>query len=165
MAREIEETLATERVGRGPGVAAGLDRRALRDSDEHASRGLAGEGAADRRADGRTHRAEEGAAQGPAAARARRVVPHQLHAARKSAKRLRYAAELLTDVVPRAAKIVKAAKKEQTVLGDHQDLMVAAEFLRQQGGQAGTRPGHNGFTYGLLMARVEEQAALIRARL
>ena len=91
--------------------------------------------------------------------------PEQLHAARKSAKRLRYAAELLTDVVPRAAKIVKAAKKEQTVLGDHQDLMVAADFLRRQGAQAGTRPGHNGFTYGLLMARVEEQAARIRARL
>ena len=91
--------------------------------------------------------------------------PEQLHAARKSAKRLRYAAELLTDVEPRAAKIVKAAKKEQTVLGDHQDLMVAADFLRRQGAQAGTRPGHNGFTYGLLMARVEEQAARIRAKL
>jgi CHAD domain-containing protein len=91
--------------------------------------------------------------------------PAQLHAARKSAKRLRYAAELLTDVAPKAGKIASAAKKQQTVLGDHQDLMVAADFLRRQGAQAGIRPGHNGFTYGLLMARVEEQAARIRARL
>ena len=65
--------------------------------------------------------------------------PEQLHAARKSAKRLRYAAELLTDVEPRAAMIVKAAKKEQTVLGDHQDLMVAADFL-QRAGRAGRHP-------------------------
>jgi CHAD domain-containing protein len=91
--------------------------------------------------------------------------PEQLHAARKSAKRLRYAGELLTDVVPQAGKVVSAAKKEQTVLGDHQDLMVAADFLRRLGAQAGSRPGHNGFTYGLLMARVEEQAAQIRASL
>ena len=91
--------------------------------------------------------------------------PEQLHAARKSAKRLRYAGELLADVVPKAGKIVSAAKQEQTVLGDHQDLMVAADFLRRLGAQAGSRPGHNGFTYGLLMARVEEQAARIRASL
>ena len=90
---------------------------------------------------------------------------HQLHQARKSVKRLRYAGELLDDLVPKAGKIAKAAKKQQTVLGDHQDLVVAADFLRRQGAQAGGRAGHNGFTYGLLMARVEEQAARIRARL
>ena len=88
-----------------------------------------------------------------------------LHRARKATKRLRYAGELLEDLTPEAGKIVKTAKKQQTVLGDHQDLVVAADFLRRQGGQAGTRPGHNGFTYGLLMARIEEQAAKIRAGL
>jgi CHAD domain-containing protein len=90
---------------------------------------------------------------------------HQLHQARKAIKRLRYAAELLDGSTPKAAKIAKAAKKQQTLLGDHQDLVVAADFLRRQGARAGTRPGHNGFTYGLLMARVEEQAAKIRAGL
>ena len=59
--------------------------------------------------------------------------------------------------MPKAGKIAKAAKKQQTVLGDHQDLVVAADFLRRQGAQTGGRAGHNGFTYGLLMARVEEQ--------
>ncbi len=90
---------------------------------------------------------------------------HQLHRARKAVKRLRYAGELLGDLAPKAGKLAKAAKKRQTVLGDHQDLVVAAEFLRRQGAAAGGRAGHNGFTYGLLMARVEEQAARIRTRL
>ena len=90
---------------------------------------------------------------------------HQLHRARKAVKRLRYAGELLDDLVPKAGKIAKAAKKQQTVLGDHQDLVVAADFLQRQGAQTGSRAGHNGFTYGLLLARVEEQAARIRASL
>ena len=89
----------------------------------------------------------------------------QLHRARKAVKRLRYAGELLDDLMPEAGKIAKAAKKQQTVLGDHQDLVVAADFLRRQGAQTGSRAGHNGFTYGLLMARVEQQAAEIRGRL
>jgi CHAD domain-containing protein len=88
-----------------------------------------------------------------------------LHGARKAAKRLRYAGELLEELEPKATKIVSAAKDRQTVLGDHQDLVVAADFLRRQGATTGTRSGHNGFTYGLLLARVEEQAAKIRAGL
>ena len=59
----------------------------------------------------------------------------QLHQARKSVKRLRYAGELLADLVPKAGKFAKAAKKQQTVLGDHQDLVVAADFLQRQGAQ------------------------------
>ena len=89
----------------------------------------------------------------------------QLHSARKAAKRLRYAGELLDGLVPTAGKIVKTAKKQQTVLGDHQDLVVAADFLQRQGAAAGSRAGHNGFTYGLLLARIEKQAAEIRAGL
>ena len=91
--------------------------------------------------------------------------PAELHRARKATKRLRYAGELLTGQLAQASKIAKNAKKVQTVLGDHQDLVVAADFLRRTGAQNGVRPGHNGFTYGLLMARVEEQAARIRAGL
>jgi CHAD domain-containing protein len=91
--------------------------------------------------------------------------PAELHRARKATKRLRYAGELLTDQLPQAKKTAKKAKKAQTVLGDHQDLVVAAEFLLRTGAQNGVRPGHNGYTYGLLTARVEEQAARIRAGL
>lgn len=89
--------------------------------------------------------------------------PEALHRARKAAKRLRYAAELLDGVVPKAAKTVSWAKQQQTLLGDHQDLMVAADFLRRKGAEVGSRAGHNGFTYGLLLARVEDKAARIRA--
>jgi CHAD domain-containing protein len=91
--------------------------------------------------------------------------PAELHRARKAAKRLRYAAELLTDQVGTAAKTARQAKKVQTLLGEHQDLVVAADFLRRAGARNGIRPGHNGFTYGLLTARLEEQAARIRASL
>ena len=91
--------------------------------------------------------------------------PAELHRARRATKRLRYAGELLADQVPKAEKIAKEAKKMQTVLGDHQDLVVAADFLQRMGSRHGVRPGHNGYTYGLLTARVEEQAARIRARL
>ena len=69
---------------------------------------------------------------------------HQLHRARKSVKRLRYAGELLDDLVPKAGKIAKAAKKQQTVLGDHQDLVVAAEFLRRQGARPAAGRGTTG---------------------
>ena len=91
--------------------------------------------------------------------------PEQLHRARKAAKRLRYAGELLIGQLPQAQRIAKKAKKVQTVLGDHQDLVVAADFLRRAGARSGVREGHNGYTYGVLTARVEEQAAKIRAGL
>lgn len=91
--------------------------------------------------------------------------PMELHRARKATKRLRYAGELLTGNVPKAKQTTKRAKKMQTVLGDHQDLIVAASFLQRTGAQNGVRPGHNGYTYGLLTARVEEEAARIRASL
>lgn len=91
--------------------------------------------------------------------------PAKLHRARKATKRLRYAGELLTGQVSQAGKIAKKAKKIQTVLGDHQDLVVAAAFLQRAAARNRVRPGHNGYTYGLLTARVEDQAARIRARL
>ena len=46
----------------------------------------------------------------------------------------------------------------QTVLGDHQDGVVASATLRRLALTAGTTAGENGFTYGLLYAR-EQQAA------
>ncbi|MBO0844975.1 MAG: CYTH and CHAD domain-containing protein [Nocardioides sp.] len=91
--------------------------------------------------------------------------PVRVHAARKATKRLRYAADLLTPVIPEAAVLAERAKELQTVLGDHQDLVVEAAFLRYLAARYGARPEHNGFTYGLLMASAEGEAAEIRERL
>ncbi|MDZ4235125.1 MAG: CHAD domain-containing protein, partial [Dietzia sp.] len=82
-----------------------------------------------------------------------------LHRARKAAKRARYAAELLTPTTRSAKRAVKHYKKIQSVLGDHQDSVVAAGVLREMGSAAGTTVGENGFTFGLLYAR-ERQIAL-----
>lgn len=81
-----------------------------------------------------------------------------LHRARKAAKRARYAAELYKPLDKRAKRAVKHYKHIQTVLGDHQDTVVAREMLRGLGITAGTTNGENGFTYGLLFAR-EQQIA------
>lgn len=89
--------------------------------------------------------------------------PEALHRARKADKRFRYVAELAASVDPRFASVAKKAKKQQTRLGDHQDAMMAADFLRRLGAADGSTPGHNGFTYGLLMANELTEAAAIRA--
>jgi CHAD domain-containing protein len=89
-----------------------------------------------------------------------------LHRARKAGKRFRYAAELATPVMGKAAsKAVKAGKKLQKKLGEHQDSVVCAEFLRTLGARAGVTEDQNGFTYGLLLAREWERAADIRKKL
>ncbi|OBF88008.1 hypothetical protein A5791_19040 [Mycobacterium sp. 852002-51163_SCH5372311] len=85
-----------------------------------------------------------------------------LHRARKAAKRARYAAELYRPLDKSAKRAVKRYKHIQTVLGDHQDTVVAAETLRQLGITAGTAGGENGFTYGLLYAREQEIARRCR---
>jgi CHAD domain-containing protein len=51
-----------------------------------------------------------------------------LHALRIKGKRLRYAAELVRG--KKAKKLVKATKRFQDVLGDHQDAVVAEERVR-----------------------------------
>ncbi|MGI8457704.1 MAG: CHAD domain-containing protein [Propionibacteriaceae bacterium] len=86
----------------------------------------------------------------------------RLHRARKAAKRLRYTADLLAPAWPAARKTAKRAKKRQTLLGHHQDEIVAVDFLRELGTQVGATPGHNGFTWGLLTARAEQRAQEIR---
>ena len=86
-----------------------------------------------------------------------------LHSARKAAKRYRYAAELSAPVAGRSAKkAVAATKKLQTLLGEHQDSVVSAAFLRRMAGEAGAGEGQNGFTYGLLMAQEWQRADRIR---
>ena len=53
----------------------------------------------------------------------------------------------------------------QTLLGDHQDSIVAADFLREEGVRVGLRSGHNGFTYGLLYGHERARRAAITEQL
>jgi CHAD domain-containing protein len=52
-----------------------------------------------------------------------------------------------------AKRTVKQYKKIQSVLGDHQDTVVASDILRRLGASMGAPADRNGFTYGLLYAR------------
>lgn len=81
-----------------------------------------------------------------------------LHEARKAAKRARYAAEAATPALGKPAKrLAKAVKAVQTLLGDHQDSVVAREALRGLGAQAAAA-GEPSFTWGVLYAREEALA-------
>jgi CHAD domain-containing protein len=76
----------------------------------------------------------------------------RLHRARKAAKRARYAAELCQPAFGRPAeKMAKRMKKLQRRLGERQDAVMAAEFLRRAG-DAAAAAGESGFTFGLLYA-------------
>jgi CHAD domain-containing protein len=82
-----------------------------------------------------------------------------MHEARKKAKRTRYSAEAATPVLGRpAADLVKSMKSLQTLLGDHQDSVMAREALRDLGAQAHAA-GESAFTYGVLYGREEQRAA------
>ncbi|OKK19527.1 metal-binding protein [Streptomyces sp. CB00455] len=81
-----------------------------------------------------------------------------LHAARKAAKRARYAAEAAVPALGKPAKhLAKAVKTVQTLLGDHQDSVVARDALRALAAQA-DGAGESAFTWGLLHAREEALA-------
>ncbi|HET8916030.1 MAG TPA: CHAD domain-containing protein, partial [Propionibacteriaceae bacterium] len=76
------------------------------------------------------------------------------HGARKASKRHRYAVEAAQPLWgARADKIISQRKDLQDLLGDHQDSIVSAAFLRELGGRLGVRSGQNGFSYGILYAR------------
>jgi hypothetical protein len=62
----------------------------------------------------------------------------------------------------RAKRTVKDCKRIQTLLGDHQDCVVALATLARLGRVAGTTPGENGFIYGLLYARERRAAETAR---
>ncbi|WP_415362982.1 CHAD domain-containing protein [Saccharothrix sp. BKS2] len=73
-----------------------------------------------------------------------------LHEARKSAKRLRYSVEVAEPVFGKRGKAYRDRVKEvQTLLGEHQDGVVARPVLRELGARA-QLDGENGFTFGLL---------------
>lgn len=76
-----------------------------------------------------------------------------LHRARKAAKRARYAGELIKPAADKkkVKRKVKHFKRIQSVLGDHQDTVVASAVLRRMAAAVGVE-GENGFTLGLLFA-------------
>ena len=89
----------------------------------------------------------------------------RLHQARKAAKRLRYAAELVEPADNRMKGIARDAKELQTLLGEHQDSIVAAGFLARMSSAGNGEIGESAFTYGILTANELHRAAEIRASL
>jgi CHAD domain-containing protein len=87
-----------------------------------------------------------------------------LHRARKSARRARYAAEAVIPAVgQRARKFARQMKRVQSVLGEHQDAVLAREAARDLGIGAHLA-GENAFTYGLLHERELHQAQQCQSR-
>ena len=100
--------------------------------------------------------------------RARHAPPGQdrdvaLHEARKSARRARYAAEAASPAADKPARtFAKQMKKVQSVIGDHQDTVIARQAARELGIGAHLA-GENAFTYGLLYERELHQAERLQA--
>ena len=80
-------------------------------------------------------------------------------------KRLRYAAELVEPVDDEMKGIARDAKQLQTLLGEHQDAVVAAQFLGTISEAADGEAAEAAFTYGVLMANELRRAADIRQSL
>jgi CHAD domain-containing protein len=86
------------------------------------------------------------------------------HEARKAAKRARYAGEAVSPAFGKQARrFTKQMKKIQTVLGDHQDAVVARGVDRELGISANLA-GENAFTFGLLYDQEDQRAARLRAQ-
>jgi CHAD domain-containing protein len=80
------------------------------------------------------------------------------HQARKAAKRARYTGEAISPALGRRARrFTKQMKQLQTVLGEHQDAVVARGLDRELGMSAHLA-GENAFSYGLLFERETELA-------
>ncbi|MGD6752189.1 CHAD domain-containing protein [Streptomyces sp. BH105] len=86
-----------------------------------------------------------------------------MHDARKAAKRARYAGETAAPALGKQAKrFARGMKDVQSLLGDHQDSVVAREALRDLAIQAHAA-GETAFTWGLLYGQ-EQAAAADRER-
>jgi CHAD domain-containing protein len=111
---------------------------------------------APRQMDRRMRRARQ-AAPGPARNEA-------LHRARKSARRARYASEAVVPAVGgNARRFARQMKRVQSVLGDHQDSVIAREVTRDLG-IAAHLAGENAFSYGLLYEHDACDAARLQAK-
>ena len=85
-----------------------------------------------------------------------------LHEARKAAKRSRYAAEAVGPAFGRPArKLAKRMKRVQSVLGDHQDAVIARAAVRQLGMTAHAE-GENAFSYGVIYQCEVTEAGRLR---
>jgi len=93
--------------------------------------------------------------------RAHRAPPGQardtgLHQARKAARRSRYAAEAAAPAAGGQARgFARQMKKMQSVLGEHQDAVIARQVARDLAAAAHLA-GENAFSYGLLHEREAE---------
>ncbi|MFF0832528.1 MULTISPECIES: CHAD domain-containing protein [unclassified Streptomyces] len=88
-----------------------------------------------------------------------------LHEARKKAKRTRYAAEAAIPALGSPAKsLAKSMKSLTSLLGEHQDSVMARHTLRELAAVAHAA-GESTFTYGLLFGREEQRAAAAEAEL
>jgi CHAD domain-containing protein len=97
----------------------------------------------------------------------RRVSPtssdHELHRARIAAKRARYAGELALPSRGRAAeRLAKRAEAIQTLLGDHQDSVVAEQRLQSLAQEASSAAA---FVAGRIAERERDRREAVRARL
>jgi CHAD domain-containing protein len=78
---------------------------------------------------------------------------------------VRYAAELVEPADSRMKGIARDATNLQTVLGEHQDAVVAANFLAMMSAASNGANGYSGYTYGVLVANELNRAAGIRESL
>jgi len=85
-----------------------------------------------------------------------------LHDARKAAKRLRYAAETLKPAFGAAARLAKQAEGLQSLLGAHQDAVVARRRVGVLA-EAADRERTSSFGYGRLDALLEMRAESLAA--
>jgi CHAD domain-containing protein len=91
--------------------------------------------------------------------------PEDYHRLRKRARRLRYTLEPLADIYGKPAqKAIKRLKKLQDALGLHQDMVVAAELLRELGADE-ELPRRTVFEMGVRVGRNLRGAEEIQAAL
>jgi CHAD domain-containing protein len=158
----LAELVAALDSGRFAALLAALDRLTL-----DPPRGpRAGDPAADvlpaavRRAYRQAHRRMRGARHAPAGP-ARDAA---LHSARKSARRARYAAEAAAPAIGgKARRFSRQMKKVQSVLGEHQDSVLARHAARDLGIGAHLS-GENAFSYGLLHELEHHKAELLQVQ-
>ena len=87
-----------------------------------------------------------------------------LHSARKSARRARYAAEAAAPAIGgKARRFSRQMKKVQSVLGEHQDSVLARQAARDLGIGAHLS-GENAFSYGLLHELEHHKAELLQVQ-
>ena len=88
-----------------------------------------------------------------------------LHRARKAMKRARYAAELAKPADKKMKRVARDAEELQTLLGEHQDAKVVANFLSRFTSAQDGEVAESTFTCGVLTTNELNRAAGIRASL